>query len=85
MTTKAKVRKAGGVERTEPLRMEGGFVTHALRLAYEKGGLDDAMSLVVDGITREDVEAVCLRRARIVGNTRDGLGLERLEREEEDL
>lgn len=61
------------IERDNKIAMDGGFVTAALRMAFAEGGIEAAMALVKDGLTRKQVLAVCERRAHIEGSTRTEL------------
>jgi coenzyme F420-reducing hydrogenase beta subunit len=71
--TPERRRRKMSIERDNKISMEGGFVTAALRAAFEQDGIDAAMALVEDGLTREQVLAVCEHKARIGGSTRTEL------------
>ena len=54
------------------VKINGRIVTLAMRMTYEKHGLDEASALITHGLTREQIEAVCQRRARITGDSETG-------------
>jgi hypothetical protein len=57
------------IERENKIRMEGGFVTAALRMAFADGGLPAARDLVEDGLDDEQIIAICEHRAHIEGSS----------------
>lgn len=62
------------VEHDKPLRIDGSVPTGLLRRAYREGGKQAVLAMalgIMTGITEDEVMAVALGAAAIVGNTRD--------------